>query len=154
METEVYISSDHAGFKLKQIIGSFLDEQGFKVKDLGPYEHIPTDDYPDYARKLCEKVLETNGRGILICGTGQGMSITANKFSRIRAALVYNEFTAEMAGKHIKANIICLGERTTKPDDAKQMVKTWLETNSSTEEKHIRRIGKIKEIENENMKNL
>lgn len=79
----IYIGSDHLGFKLKEIIKKFLTSESYKVEDLGPYEYDYNDDYPDYAVKVCEKVLKANGKGILICGLGQGMDRVANKIVNI-----------------------------------------------------------------------
>ncbi len=144
----IFIASDHAGFELKNKIVGMLTKQGYHIKDLGPYEYDKNDDYPDYAEKLCKELMNTTeGRGILICGTGIGMSITANKFKGVRAALCFDEFTARASREHNDANVLCLGARTIKEDEAIKIVKTWLEAEFSGEARHQRRINKIKNIE-------
>jgi ribose 5-phosphate isomerase B len=149
---KIYIGSDHAGFELKNIIKKFLGKENYKVEDLGPYEYDYNDDYPDYAVKVCEKVLETNGKGILICGSGQGTDRVANKIPGIHAAVCWDETSAKMAKEHGNVNVLCFGGRTVKPELAKKMVKIWLETPFIPKEKHLRRINKIKEIEKKYMK--
>jgi len=117
--------------------------------DLGAEQLDLADDYPDYAQKLVKEVLEgEDAGGILICGTGQGMCIAANRFEGIRATFIYDEFTARSAAEHLDANIVCLGARVTDVETAKKIVKIWLETEFSGEERHVRRLKKIEEIEN------
>ncbi|MDI6737529.1 MAG: ribose 5-phosphate isomerase B [Nanoarchaeota archaeon] len=152
IKEKIYIGSDHAGFELKEEIKKVLTEENYEVEDLGPYEYDFNDDYPDYAVKVCEKVLETSGRGILICGSGQGMDRVANKIPGIHAAVCWDETSAKMAKEHGNVNVLCFGEKTVKPELAKKMVKIWLETPFTPKEKHIRRISKIKEIEKKYMK--
>lgn len=144
---KIYIGSDHAGFELKEKIKDFLIKENYEVEDLGPYEYDPDDDYPDYAAKVCKKILETNGKGILICSSGQGMDRAANKIPGIHAALCWDETSAKMAKEHGNANVLCFSGKTIKPELAEIMVKIWLETPFIPKEKHIRRINKIKEIE-------
>jgi len=146
---KIYIGSDHAGFELKGIIKKFLIDENYEVEDLGPYEYDADDDYPDYAVKVCEKVLETNGKGILICGSGQGMSIAANKIPGIFAVICWDKASAK---GRLSSNVLCLGEKIISPNLAKKIVKIWLETPSTLEERHTRRINKIKEIEKKYMK--
>jgi RpiB/LacA/LacB family sugar-phosphate isomerase len=140
----IYVGSDHAGFELKEKIREFLAEECYKFEDLGPYRYNREDDYPDYALKVCKKVL-TGGKGILICGTGQGMDMTANKIPGIRAAVCWNEITAKNANK-LNTNVLTMGGRVVEPDVAKKLIKIWLEP-TKIEERHARRIDKIKEIE-------
>ena len=113
-EKKVFISSDHAGFKLKSTLVKHLNEQGWEVLDLGPIT-TKSCDYPNSANILCAKVLEAGHMGILICGTGIGMSIAANRHSHIRAALCTHEFHAKATRSHNDANVLCLGERVTAP---------------------------------------
>jgi len=140
----IYIGSDHAGFKLKEKIKKFLIKEKYKIEDLGPYKYNPTDDYPDYALKVCKKVLKTDGKGILICGSGQGMSIVANKIPGIYAIICWDEVSAK---EYLGSSVLCLGGKIIKPDMAKKIVKIWLETPPTSEKRHIRRINKIKAIE-------
>lgn len=149
----VYIGSDHAGFALKQEIKKFLTSQGYLIEDIGPYKFNKEDDYPDFALKVCQRVLKAKSKGILICGTGQGMSIAANKVPRIRAAFCWDNVTAVHASEHLNSNILCLGSSTLKINEAKKLVKIWLETSFlSKEKRHSRRINKIKAIERKYLK--
>lgn len=141
----LYIASDHAGFRLKEEIKDYLDELGIKYRDLGPKSFNPDDDYPDFAFKLARKVGQNpdEDRGILICGTGQGMMRAANKVKGVRAVLAWNEFTAEIAKAHLNANILTLGGQVTPLKTAKKIVATWLSTAFSRDERHKRRLKKI-----------
>ena len=140
----LYIAADHAGYPLKEVLKPYLQELGFDVVDLGAEQLDLADDYPDYAKKMAEEVLANeDAGGILICGTGQGMCITANRFEGIRAAFIYDDFTARSAAEHLDANIVCLGARVTDAETAKKIVKIWLDTEFSGEERHRRRIEKI-----------
>ncbi|MCP3682493.1 MAG: ribose 5-phosphate isomerase B [bacterium] len=139
---KVLIASDHGGFKLKDEIKKYIQELGYECEDLG-CDSADSVDYPDLAKKEAEKVLETGNTGILICGTGIGMSMVANKFKGIRAALCHNDFTAQMAREHNDANILCMGERVLDVEVAKKITKIFLETPYSNEERHTRRIEKI-----------
>jgi len=144
----LYIAADHAGYPLKETLKGFLADEGYEVVDLGPEELDLADDYPDYALKLAEQVAQDeNAGGILICGTGQGMCMAANKVAGIRAVMVHNEFTARDAADHLNANVICLGGRVTDEETAKKLVKLWLETEFSENERHVRRLRKVAEIE-------
>jgi len=143
---KIFIGSDHGGFKLKEKIKEYLKELNHEYEDLGT-NNTQSSDYPDFAYKVAKKVAETNSRGILICGTGIGMSISANKVKGIRAALAYDETTARMSREHNNSNILCLGERTTKEALAKKIVKVWLNTKFSKEERHHKRVSKIMKLE-------
>jgi ribose 5-phosphate isomerase B len=140
----LYIAADHAGYPLKEALKTFLSEKGYDVFDLGADQLDLADDYPDYSQKLVKEVLENeDSGGILICGTGQGMCIAANRYEGIRAAFIYDEFTARTAAEHLDANVVCLGARVTDEETAKKIVKIWLDTEFSGEERHRRRIEKI-----------
>lgn len=139
----VYLGSDHAGFQSKIELNKYLKEQGYEVTDLGCFNEDPCD-YPDIAREVAEKVAEREGSfGILICGTGEGMIMTANKIPGIRAALGATSQLAEMSRKHNDANILGLGARTTSSDDMKKIALKFLTTAFENEERHIRRVKKI-----------
>lgn len=146
-KSEILMGSDHAGFALKDVMKKFLIEEGYEIEDLGSYKYDYNDDYPDYALKVCERVLETNGRGILICGSGQGMDRVANKIPGIHAAVCWDEPSTKIAKEHGNVNVLCFGGRTVKPELAKKMVKIWLRTPFIPKERHLRRINKIKEID-------
>lgn len=140
----VYIGSDHAGFHLKEIIKTFLQQNmEAEVVDLGTFSEESVD-YPDYAREVCEKIIENGGSfGILICGTGIGMCMAANKHKGIRAVDAINEHMAEMSRKHNDANVLCLGGRMIEPELAKQIAKTFLMTQFENDDRHKRRISKL-----------
>ncbi|MCA1795973.1 MAG: ribose 5-phosphate isomerase B [Desulfuromonadaceae bacterium] len=138
----LYIACDHGGLNLKQNIVECLNAQGVEFTDLGVTTNDSVD-YPDYAVKVTDKVAQdSNAQGILICGTGIGMSISANKIPGIRAALVHDEFTARMAREHNNANILVLGGRVLDPDLACKMVQIWL-SSSYEGGRHQDRLDKI-----------
>ena len=148
---KIAVASDHAGFELKQGVVQFLKDNGLSVEDLGP-QGTESVDYPDYASLVASSVSKNKvDRGILICGTGVGMCITANKFSGVRAAAVSDLFTTEMTRKHNDTNVLCLGARVTKPDLARDIIKTFLNTDFEGQ-RHEKRVKKIREIEKRNMK--
>lgn len=140
----IYIGSDHAGFQLKDIIKSFLQQNmEAELIDLGTFSEESVD-YPDYAREVCEKIVENEGSyGILICGTGIGMCMAANKHKGIRAVDATSEHMAEMSRKHNDANVLCLGGRMLEPELAKQIAKTFLTTQFENDDRHKRRISKL-----------
>lgn len=141
----IYIASDHAGYRLKEEIKDYLDELGIKYRDLGPKKFDPDDDYPDFAFKVAQKVGQNpdEDKGILICGTGQGMMRAANKVKGVRAVLAWDEWTAEMAKAHLNSNILTLGGQVIPLKTAKKIVATWLSTAFSREERHKKRLRKI-----------
>ncbi len=125
---KVAIGSDHGGFSLKEVILPLLKELGHEVLDVGCYDEQSVD-YPSFADMVCEKVMTAEAdRGILICGTGIGMSMAANKHKGIRAALCSEQYTACMSREHNDANVLCMGERVTGPGVAMEIVRTWLNT--------------------------
>jgi len=125
---KVAIGSDHGGYSLKEVILPLLKELGHEVLDVGCYNEESVD-YPGFADLVCEKIDKgESDMGILICGTGIGMSMAANKHKGIRAALCSEHFTAQMSREHNDANVLCLGERVTGPGVAMEIVRTWLST--------------------------
>ncbi|RUM60269.1 MAG: ribose 5-phosphate isomerase B [Persephonella sp.] len=146
---KVAIGSDHAGFEYKEMIKKHLEEKGFEVLDMGTYSKERTD-YPIYAEKVAKAVSTGEAdRGILICGTGIGMSITANKIKGVRAALCPNDFMAKMARKHNDANVLCLGQRVIGTDHALSIVDTFFMTDFEGG-RHQNRLVLISEIESLN----
>ena len=139
---QIIIGSDHGGFDLKLFLTEYLRTKGYEVEDLGCDSREPCD-YPEYAIKVAEKVAKSQANGILVCGTGIGMCMTANKIEGIRAALVYDEYTARMSKQHNNANIICLGGRTTANEEARSIVDAWLGAEFSAEERHKRRVDMV-----------
>lgn len=145
---KVYIGADHAGFPLKAILFDYVKAQGHDVTDLGTFSEESVD-YPDLAREVGEKVRENkDSLGVLVCGTGIGVAIAANKLKGIRAANVHDVNEATLSRQHNNANIVTVGARTTDPELAKEMVKTFL-TTAFEGGRHEARIAKITAIENE-----
>jgi RpiB/LacA/LacB family sugar-phosphate isomerase len=142
----VAIASDHAGFEMKQRLREALLSWGYPVEDLGPGTRDSVD-YPDYAETVARRVSDGFAPvGVLVCGTGLGMSIAANKFPRVRAALLYGEFAARYARLHNDANVAVFGARTMEPEEAVARLRIFLEEPFEGG-RHTRRIGKIARIE-------
>lgn len=142
---KIAIASDHTGYDLKESIKKHLDFKGIEYEDLGSYTKESVD-YPDYAIKVVEALNNGYDRGILICGTGIGMSVVANKFPNIRAALCSDVEVAKQSREHVDANVLVL---SSKLDNiiANETVDVWLSTPFSNEERHVRRLAKISQIE-------
>lgn len=142
----IAIASDHGGFELKQQVVDYLKKNGYEVKDFGTFT-CDSVDYPDYAQMVGESIV--NGeceKGIIICGTGIGISIAANKIPGIRAALCTDSYMARMSREHNNANVLALGGRVVGPELAFDIIKTWLGTEFAGG-RHQRRIDKISQIE-------
>ena len=140
---KIAIGADHGGYSHKEAIRAHLVKRGFEVKDFGTYSEDSVD-YNDYAKLVAESVRDNKyDRGILVCGTGIGMSVMSNKVSGIRAALVHDLFTAEATRLHNNTNVLAMGGRVIKESLALQIVDIWIDTKFSNEERHIRRIAKI-----------
>jgi len=138
---KIYIASDHAGFKLKSSILSKFSKNK-KIIDLGPNSNISVD-YPDYAKKLSKKIASNKGSfGILVCGSGMGMAITANKIKNVRAALCYSNKNTKLSRLHNNANIITLGERLISKNKAINLIKIFLSTKFEGG-RHLRRVKKM-----------
>jgi len=146
---KIAVGSDHAGYKLKEEVVDLLRTDGYDFKDFGTFNEDSVD-YPDVAREVAEAV--TSGdydRGILVCGTGIGMCITANKVPGIRAALCFEQYMAKVAREHNDANILVLGGRTTGVEIAKEIVRVWLNTSFDPKSRHARRVAKIEPHSNQ-----
>ena len=140
--TKICIASDHAGYRLKEKIKDYLIDKSISVIDLGPFSENSVD-YPDYAKKVAKRVLlKKSDLGILICGSGIGMAITANKFKGIRAAQCYNKSSTILSRQHNNANVICLGARILKKNEALKLVFYFLNTKFEAG-RHQKRINKI-----------
>lgn len=140
---KVAIGSDHAGFKMKQLVKEMLKKKGFDVKDFGADSEAPVD-YPDIVYPLAEAVSRGEfERGVAICGSGVGVCITANKVKGIRAVLAYDAYTAKQSREHGDCNVLCLAGRKLSPEEAEEIVDVWFKTEFSGEERHKRRIDKI-----------
>lgn len=143
----IAIASDHGGFAMKNQLIAHLKEQGIALEDLGCYTEESVD-YPAYAEKLAHAVAAgTYEKGILVCGTGIGMSIAANKIHGVRAALVADCYSAEMTRQHNDANVLCLGGRTIGSELAKRITDIFLKTPFSGAENHTRRVAMIGELD-------
>ncbi|PIN81979.1 ribose-5-phosphate isomerase [Candidatus Woesearchaeota archaeon CG10_big_fil_rev_8_21_14_0_10_30_7] len=142
MNKKVVIGADHAGFKLKEHLKKFLTNKKYLVLDKGAKTYNPTDDYPDYAKKVTKEIKQ-NTQGILICGSAEGICIVANKKKGIRAVPVWTVTNAKLSRQHNDANILCLSGWQLNKKKAEKIVLTWLTTKFSNEPKHIRRIKKI-----------
>ena len=141
-----YIATDHAGIEYKEFIKELLENKGIEVEDLGPYSSDRVD-YPDYAKKCAEAVRDDNGSfGILICGTGIGMSIAANKVKGIRAALCHDAYTAAMAKEHNNAQILCFGQRVLGLGVVESVIDSFINSNPEGG-RHAQRVEKIMAIE-------
>ena len=139
---KISLSSDHAGFNLKESIKKFLIKKKIKVIDLGP-KNKDSVDYPDYAKKVARNIIaKKSDMGILVCGSGTGMAMSANKFKKIRAAVCYNKASTRLSRQHNNANIIALGARLTKKSDAIKLVNIFLNTKFEGG-RHLRRVNKV-----------
>ncbi len=156
MSEKVVIGADHAGFKLKEYLKSFLAKKGFLVSDKGNKQYDPKDDYPDFAAKVARSI-KNDAKGILVCGSAEGICIAANKIKGIRAVPVWDLVNAKLSREHNDANVLCLaGGGMLKPKGglsrkkAEKIVLTWLKTEFTNEPRHVRRLNKIKKLENGN----
>lgn len=155
---KIHIGSDHAGFEMKKKLVAFLQDMNFQVVDHGADRLVPDDDYPDYIAPVAEAVsLDLESRGIVLGGSGQGEAIVANKFPGIRCVVFNGQYKPEdgrfvpeeimITRQHNDANILSLGARFLSDDEAQRAVRLWLNTGFSEDERHLRRIEKIKNIE-------
>ncbi|WP_334094051.1 ribose 5-phosphate isomerase B [Helicobacter typhlonius] len=136
-----FIGTDHAGYKLKAFVIAFLQERGFKVVDLAPQSENSVD-YPDFAQKVCEAIDLESSRGILICGSGIGMSIAANRYKHIRAALCTDAYMAKMARAHNNANVLCMGERISGVGEVESILEAFISTEFEGG-RHLMRVEKL-----------
>ena len=140
----IVIGADHGGFDLKELLKKEIEAMGHTVEDVGCFGSESVD-YPDYAEKAVTALKENGDLAILICGTGIGMSIAANRFRFVRAALCHNEFTAQMSREHNDANVLCMGARVLESDVALQITKTWLNAEFAGG-RHLQRISKFSDL--------
>lgn len=142
--SSIVMGSDHAGYALKEFIKAYLSEQGLDVEDCGAHSEASVD-YSDIGLLVAQKVAAGGGRGILVCGTGLGMSMAANRVQNVRAALCNDLFSAAMSRRHNDANVLVLGGRVIGTELAKEIVRVWLETPFEGG-RHQRRIDKLDQI--------
>lgn len=145
----LYLGSDHGGYALKEELKKFLDKQGVAFSDVGPNRIDPQDDYPEFGSKVAAEVSKDaqNNKGILMCRSGHGVSIVANKFKNVRAALCWNEQVARASRRDDDANVLCLPSDYISPEIAEEITKVFLNTPFSPEERFVRRIREIKALE-------
>ena len=149
---KVIIASDHAGFDYKNALLKDMQQQGYEVTDIGTFNKEP-DDYPDRAAEMANAILTKKGeRGIIICGSGVGVSVAANKFKGIRAGVCHDAYSAHQCVEHDDVNVLCLGERVIGIELAREIVFTFLKAIFTHETRHQRRLNKITDMENKNMK--
>src|SRR5712691_8216157 len=147
---KIAIASDHAGYEEKERLKPLLDELGIQYEDLGTVSEESVD-YPDYARKVGDEVASGHvDQGVLVCGSGTGMAIAANKVPGVRAAVAWNEQTAQLAREHNDANVLALGARTTPAGELPKIVRAWFGAKFEAG-RHARRVQKIREIEQEEL---
>lgn len=143
---KVYIGADHRGYELKTRLIEHLRRSGHEIVDVGDKQLDPDDDFPEFASRLANKLLSdgsTDPRGILICGSGQGMAMAANRFKGIRAALSWNQDSARESRNDDNSNVLCLPANDLKESSAEQIVETWLRTPFAAAPKYIRRLNQI-----------
>lgn len=141
---KISIAADHAAYEMKEVVKDFLLSLGEEVSDLGTHS-LDRVDYPDYAKKLCHEVLKNHSKGILLCGSGIGVSIVANRFKGIRAALCRTANDAEMSRKHNDANVLCLAARVNTAEEIKAIVQAWL-THQFEGDRHAERLKKFEDL--------
>ncbi|MEK7160358.1 MAG: RpiB/LacA/LacB family sugar-phosphate isomerase [Patescibacteria group bacterium] len=150
---KVYLASDHAGFELKETVKGFLLSRGYEIEDCGATSFNHDDDYPELISKAAKKVSnDQDSKAIIFGKSGAGEAIVANKFKNVRAVLGFSRENVKLAREHNNVNTLSLGSYFVDAEIAKELVRVFLETPFSNEERHIRRLGKIKNLENDILK--
>jgi ribose 5-phosphate isomerase B len=150
----IIVGADHGGFPLKGVIVEYVVQLGHTTQDVGTFSIKPVD-YPDYARAVANAIIDGRGeRGIIICGSGVGACVAANKFPGIRAAVCHDTFSAHQGVEDDDMNVLCLGARIIGPELAKDIVRTFLAAAFSGAERHVRRLEKVRAIEKEFSNNI
>ena len=145
---KIFLAADHRGFELKEKLKNYLLEFGYPMQDLGAFAYDKADDYPDFAKGVAEKVAQDpQSRGILICGSGVGVAITANKVKGVRAGTAINAKQIKDSVSDEDTNVVAISADYISEKDAMEIAKSFLETKFSGEERHVRRINKIKALE-------
>lgn len=149
---KIVIASDHGGYQYKNILLKDIREHGYDVNDLGAFNEEPSD-YPDYAAKVAGAIMGKEAeRAILICGSGVGVSVAANKFKGIRAGVCHDTYSAHQSVEHDDVNVLCIGQRVIGIELAREIILAFLAAEFTHADRHQRRLGKINDIEKENMK--
>lgn len=145
---KVTIASDHGGFELKNFLIDWLSQQGYEIHDSGNLVYDANDDYPDFAIEACKNVVKGNSeKAIVICGSGVGACVTANKIKGIRACVCHDSYSAHQGVEHDAMNVLCLGARIIGTELAKEIVTAFLNAEFIEEERFVRRLNKIKELD-------
>ena len=145
---KIVVGSDHAGFELKEQVAAFVRELGHEVIDVGTDNGTDAVDYPDYAESVCKAIMNHQAeRGILICGSGVGASVAANKLPGISAGLCHDTYAAHQGVEHDDMNVLVMGGRIIGPELARELVKAYLSAHFTNEERHRRRLEKTRELE-------
>ncbi|MBO0857274.1 MAG: ribose 5-phosphate isomerase B [Chloracidobacterium sp.] len=143
----IVIGSDHAGFEMKKVVSRLLEEENLDVIDVGSYNTDPVD-YPDYAEAIGLAIMEGRAdRGVIICGSGVGASVAANKLPGIRAGLCHDTYSAHQGVEHDDMNVLALGARVIGPELARELVLSYVRANFTGEERHRRRLAKVQSLE-------
>ena len=146
--TMIYIAADHGGYALKNTLITFLAKQGLSYQDLGNFIYDEEDDYPDFAFRFAKKVAASKRhKGVLICGSGVGMVVAANKVRGIRAAQIFTPYMARQSREHDDVNVLVFGQKVTSASKAKKMLQQWLKTEFSKQRRYSRRVKAIKIFE-------
>src|SRR5919205_843282 len=146
----ISIGADHAGFEMKKMLIEFIEKLGHTVHDVGTFEPGKADDYPDFARLVALDIRSGKAeRGILVCGSGVGVSVAANKFKGIRAGLCHDHYSAHQGVEHDDMNVLVLGARIIGPMMARDSTEAFLNAKFSGEDRHVRRLNKVKKIESD-----
>ena len=144
----IAIGADHGGFHLKEELAAWLRQRGYEIQDVGALKFDPEDDYPDYAAKVARTVADGQAdRGIVLCGSGVGASVAANKIVGARAAVCHDTYSAHQGVEHDDMNVLCLGARIVGPEVARELVDTFVSAQFSGEERHRRRLAKVVALE-------
>ena len=146
----IFLAADHRGFPLKEKVKQWLVEWGYDYEDMGAFKLDPTDDYPIYAKKVAEGMVEPEDRGILVCGSGVGVDEVANKFDGIRSGLAISKEQIQSARNDDNINVLALASDFISEEEAREMVKVFLDTEFADAERFNRRLKEVGEIEEEN----
>ncbi len=145
----IAIGADHGGFELKKTLAAQLKQAGHEVVDVGAHTYDASDDYPDFSRLVAEAVASGQAeRGLLVCGSGVGASIAANKVKGVRAALCHDTYSARQGVEHDDMNVLCLGARIVGVELARELVRAFVGATFSAEDRHVRRLNKVLAMEN------
>jgi len=150
---KIVVAADHAGYPLKRIIISDLKEAGHQVTDLGTHDPGKPDDYPDFAESACGAIRDGKAeRAVIVCGSGVGVTVAANKFPGIRAGLCHDHYSAHQGVEHDDMNVLCLGARIIGQEPAREIVRAFAGAAFTGEERHARRLAKVKSFESRFMR--